>query len=91
MARYRITNGAKKAVIEVSGRNEWTLDNLVRCGKAGCTPIDEPAPRWAAYVHKLRKLGVRIQTIRERHGGRFPGRHARYVLLSTVRQVRHDA
>ena len=92
MSHYRIANGAKKVVIEVSGRDEWTLLNLMRRGKAGCTPIDTPGPRWAAYVYNLRTLGVRIETIHERHGGQFPGCHARYVLLSGVRQeVRHAA
>jgi hypothetical protein len=31
-------------------------------------------------VHDLRKLGLVIETIRERHAGEFPGEHARYVL-----------
>jgi hypothetical protein len=46
----------------------------------GCTPITEPAPRWAAYVHKLRELGVPVETVTEPHAGAFPGHHARYVL-----------
>jgi hypothetical protein len=36
------------------------------------------------YVHKLRQLGIVIETIREAHGGPFSGQHARYVLRSLV-------
>ena len=50
----------------------------------GCTPIDHPGPRWSGYVHKLRKAGIVIETIREMHGGQFGGQHARYVLRSLI-------
>ena len=50
----------------------------------GCTPIDHPGPRWSGYVHKLRKAGIVVETIRERHGGPFAGDHARYVLRTDV-------
>ena len=46
----------------------------------------KPAPRWSAYVHELRKMGVEIETIHEAHGGKFPGHHARYVLRCDVKQ-----
>jgi hypothetical protein len=36
--------------------------------------------RWSGYVHKLRKAGIVIETIREAHAGRFAGQHARFVL-----------
>ena len=80
---YRITpsNGAPFD-ISVSGRVRWALDRLRRAGPSGCTPINEPGPRWAAYVHSLRRLGVEIATVTEPHGGDFAGTHARYVLLS---------
>lgn len=71
-------------VLKLTGRDAWTLDQLVRCGERGCTPIDNPAPRWSAYVHDLRKEGLRIETITEPHGGTFAGTHARYVLRTTV-------
>lgn len=66
--------------IVVSGRARWALDRLRTAGANGCTPIAEPAPRWAAYVHTLRNLGVPVETIHEPHGGEFSGTHARYVL-----------
>lgn len=71
-------------VLKLNGRDAWTLNELVRCGERGCTPIDNPAPRWSAYVHNLRKEGLRIETITEPHGGTFAGTHARYVLRTPV-------
>ena len=66
------------------GRDAWCLLRLIEAGERGCTPIDQPAPRWSGYVHKLRKAGVLVETIHEGHKGDFPGNHARYVLRSTV-------
>lgn len=68
----------------VSGRDAWALSELVRAGVRGCTPIDNPGPRWSGYVHNLRKLGLAIETIYESHGGPFAGTHARYVLRSDI-------
>lgn len=76
-------NGAK--IIRISGRLLWALKKLMAAGTTGLTPVDMPAPRWSAYVHLLRELGVEIETIRERHEGEFPGNHGRYVLRSSVR------
>jgi hypothetical protein len=42
--------------------------------------IERPAPRWSAYVHDLRKLGIQIETEMEPHDGAYSGRHARYRL-----------
>lgn len=70
--------------IVIKGRVRWALEALIRAGSKGCTPIDNPAPRWAAYVHKLRKLGVSVETVHEIHQGPFPGNHARYVLACAV-------
>jgi hypothetical protein len=53
-------------------------------GERGCTPIDEPAPRWSGYVFNLRQMGLEIETVHERHGGPLTGTHARYVLRSRV-------
>ena len=77
----------------VSGRDAWALSELVEAGPAGVTPIDNPAPRWSAYVFNLRQLGLVIETIHESHAGRFPGHHARYVLHSAVKPLerRHGA
>lgn len=71
-------------VVVVRGREAWALRMLVAAGDRGCTPIDHPGPRWSGYVHDLRKLGIVIETVRERHGGNFPGERARYVLRSPV-------
>lgn len=73
--------------ITVSGRDAWTLERLMDAGATGCPPIEQPAPRWSAYVHRLRGMGVTIHTHLEEHGGEFPGRHARYVLACTVDRV----
>jgi hypothetical protein len=74
--------------IMVHGRDGWALSELVRCGQSGCTPIDNPGPRWSAYVHKLRhEYGLSIETINENHGGPFAGTHARYVLRSHIQIV----
>ena len=69
----------------VYGRDAWALLELVKAESKGCTPIDNPGPRWSAYVHKLRhNFGLNIETIHEAHGGQFAGTHARYVLHSMV-------
>lgn len=70
--------------IVVSGRDRWTLEQLRKAGARGCTPINNPAPRWSAYVFNLRDIGVEIETITEPHEGDFPGHHGRYVLRSRV-------
>jgi hypothetical protein len=75
---------AAPVTIAVYGRVLWALERLAVAGLRGCTPITEPAPRWAAYVHTLRGLGVSIETVHEEHEGDFPGTHARYVLRATV-------
>lgn len=74
-------------ILRLTGRDAWTLERLVDAGATGCTPIEQPAPRWSAYVHRLRGMGVVIITQMEPHGGEFPGRHARYVLGCTVERV----
>lgn len=70
--------------ITLKGRDLWALDALMRAGPIGCTPITNPAPRWSAYVHNLRALGVAIETLTEPHSGPFSGSHGRYVLRSEV-------
>ena len=83
--RYRVQTGSGCAFsVTAKGRARWALDRLREAGPAGCTPIHEPAPRWSAYVHVLRGLGIDIETVREAHGGAFPGHHARYVLRCIV-------
>jgi hypothetical protein len=69
----------------VFGRDAWALSELHSAGQRGCTPIDNPGPRWSAYVHKLKRLhALSIETLNEAHKGPFAGTHARYVLQSQV-------
>ncbi|MDU8942383.1 hypothetical protein RXV90_03210 [Rhodophyticola sp. MJ-SS7] len=89
-ADYLVTNSEGKQTITVSGRVRWTLEELISAGERGCTPINNPAPRWSGYVHILRNLGVTIETIYEPHDGPFAGTHARYVLRSRVTLVQSD-
>jgi hypothetical protein len=74
--------------IKLTGRLAWTLMRLEEAGEKGCTPIEQPAPRWSDYVFQLRGLGFVIETIHERHEGPFPGTHGRYVLRSKVTILR---
>ena len=71
----------------VSGRMRWALERLVKAGATGCTALETPALRWAAYVHFLRRRHIEIETVEEPHGGPFPGTHARYILRSGVVRV----
>jgi len=82
---YRITpEGGESFLIFVRGREAWALQRLLEAGKRGCTPIEQPAPRWSAYIHKLRGRGVPIETIHESHGGAFAGTHGRYVMRASA-------
>ena len=70
--------------VPVSGRDRWALEALISAGAEGCTPITTPGPRWSAYVHNLRGLGVPIETMTEAHDGPFKGTHAKYILRAIV-------
>ena len=84
---YHITpESGDTFAIHAKGREAWALDRLRAAGRKGCTPITEPAPRWSAYIHKLRERGVPIETLTEPHGGEFAGHHGRYVLRADVRK-----
>lgn len=74
----------------VKGRDAWALQELHAAGPMGCTPIDNPGPRWSGYVHKLRKKGLDIETVHESHSGTFAGHHARYILRSRVSIIVKD-
>jgi hypothetical protein len=85
---YTVTpEGGDAFTLVATGREAWTLDRLSEAGPRGCTPREEPAPRWSAYVHRLRERGVPIETLREAHGGAYPGWHGRYILRGTVRRA----
>ena len=80
----RTSSGNEKTYF---GRVAWALNALIVAGKQGCTPIDHPGPRWSDYVHKLRKKGLIVETIDEKHAGAYSGTHARYVLRSEVEVI----
>ena len=73
--------------VTVKGRPAWAMLQLMTAGERGVTPIDNPGPRWSAYVFDLRHLGIKIETVRESHGGAFRGTHGRYVLRSNIKLV----
>ena len=85
-----IPDGGEPFTIEAKGREGWALDRLRAAGANGCTPLEQPAPRWSAYVHKLREYGVPIETLHEPHGGEFAGHHGRYVLRAEVLALEAD-
>lgn len=72
------------------GREAWALYELILAGERGCTPINNPAPRWSHYVFLLRRHGLNVETIDESHGGPFAGSHARYVLRSKLQVISTD-
>lgn len=81
--------GQSERQFQLQGRKGWALNELASAGERGCTPSDNPAPRWSAYIHKLQhEYGLAIETIHESHGGPFASTHARYVLHSNVRVVK---
>lgn len=69
---------------ELRGRLGWAMMQLFEAGAIGVTTIERPAPRWSAYVHELRKLGIQIETKMEPHEGTYAGHHARYRLTREV-------
>ena len=84
-AAYTVANDATAPfAIVAKGRTRWALETLIAAGPRGCTPIRTPGPRWSAYVHRLREMGVAVESVTEPHYGPFAGRHARYVLRSRV-------
>lgn len=84
---FIIKTDTSETKVVVKGRDRWALECLIAASTTGCTPFCKPGPRWSAYVHNLRKLGVNIETINESHDGPFSGTHARYVLRSNVRKA----
>jgi hypothetical protein len=69
---------------QFDGRAAWALQQLIVAGTEGCTPLQNPAPRWSHYVWLIRGEGVEVETIHEKHGGAYRGHHARYVLRTPV-------
>lgn len=73
--------------LQVQGREAWTLSNLVRLGLKGFSVFDNPGPRLSHYIMKLRRLGLNIETVDVRHGGAFPGVHAKYLLRTPIEVI----
>jgi hypothetical protein len=82
---FNVYEGEDVRTITPPGRVSWAIGELIAAAGKGCTPIDNPAPRWSAYVHKAKHVyRLDIVTITEMHGGDYAGKHARYVLRSKV-------
>ena len=70
--------------LHLKGRLAWALNELVNAGSKGVTSLHNPGPRLSHYVMCLRRKGIHIDTIREKHGGPFPGEHGFYRLACDV-------
>ena len=68
--RVRLGNG-DGLIVTVRGRDAWARRELIGAGRAGVTPLENPAPRWAGYIHNLRRTGFEIETVNEAHAGPF--------------------
>ncbi|HZH09299.1 MAG TPA: hypothetical protein VEZ24_02900 [Microvirga sp.] len=79
--RIRMESGTE---LTLRGREAWALEELLRAGRQGVTPISRPAPRWSDYIKRLRAKGIVIATLSEPHDGPYHGRHGRYVLTSPL-------
>jgi hypothetical protein len=73
-------------VYTVEGQEARTLVALHDAGPVGITALEVStwALRTAHYVMKLRRLGLAILMVREKHGGPVPGWHGRYFLRSAI-------
>ena len=73
--------------LHIAGRMAWALHELFKAGKSGLTTSSRPAPRWSDYMYLLRRTGFTITTEHEKHGGAYPGTHARYKLASPIKLI----
>ena len=90
--RVRIGEGEAAVEKTLFGRFAWTIVKLLEAGERGISSIDEVGPRVAHYVWVLRRReGIAIESIDEKHGGRFPGRHSRYRLKTKVGLIEGSA
>lgn len=86
---YAVTSGGGPNFhVHVKGRDFWALERRRAAGMQSCSPIAQPAPRWAAYIPKRRQLGIEVEKLHENHGLPFPVTHARFVLRSRVDPVK---
>lgn len=84
--------GGTELVREIRGKQARTLAALLHAGERGVSILDvcRWAFRLAHYVFKLRWLGLVIETVRERHGGRAPGWHVRYILRTEIQVIEQE-
>lgn len=78
------SDGTMQTIALGPTRLRAALIALMRGGRSGVSFYDDPAPRWASHIHRLRGRGLLIRTCREPHGGSFPGIHAGYHLETDV-------
>jgi hypothetical protein len=71
--------------ISPAGRDSWALIELINAGPVGITSLENPAPRLASYIHKLRHVHrLNIESLTELHHGDYAGKHSRYLLRQRV-------
>ena len=73
-----------QSTLELKGRLAFTLNEMIEAGASGITAISYPGVRVSHSILLLRKAGFSIETVEERHGGAFTGRHGRYVLRTPL-------
>lgn len=77
-----------KKLLIIKGRLAWCVRELLTAGDEGITAYGKATPHVSDYIRRLRKdYGLQIETEREKHGGLYPGVHARYRLKSQVQVV----
>lgn len=71
------------------GQEARTILALVEAGPRGVTSLEISswALRLAHYAMKLRRAGLVIDMVREKHDGPVRGHHGRYFLRSRVRLI----
>jgi hypothetical protein len=82
--KAKIETGEKPITLHLKGHLAWTMQELVKAGEKGITPLHNPVPRVSHYVMTLRRKGDAIDTDMQPHGGAFPGKHGVYRLKSAV-------
>jgi hypothetical protein len=65
-------------------REAWMLHLLMDRGERGVTTLEVPGVRMSHHVMKIRRKGIVVETVDERHSGPFAGSHGRYVLRSPI-------
>ena len=83
-SRFKILDAGR--VCQVEGQEARTLAALHDAGSVGITALEVStwALRLAHYVMKLKRHGLAIDMVREKHSGPVPGWHGRYVLRTRI-------